>query len=232
MRKQFGVFELSKHAIVERHPDVGDLLAQCEQSYKVVGEKIVKNEEERKKTKVEPNRELIRLLKKEKLNNELLEEALNEAIEKNEELVSIKQTLESSLAHLERKYQLLHAENTLIAMRLGEYDRHFCRQHLHSPRFYEEGDQRGLRHMLLPRLKEYARCAALFYEQHQLRSNYAAKLKADVEQWGEFLCESDAVRRETLKRGLLTKSCSEPTLIVGFDGEAEEGEERLEIVEF
>jgi hypothetical protein len=37
-------------------------------------------EKSKKKSKVEPNRELIRLLKKEKLNNELLEEALNEAI--------------------------------------------------------------------------------------------------------------------------------------------------------
>jgi hypothetical protein len=54
-------------------------------------------EKGKKKSKVEPNRELIRLLKKEKLNNELLEEALNEAIEKNEELIGIKQTLEQSL---------------------------------------------------------------------------------------------------------------------------------------
>lgn len=41
-----------------------------------------------------PNLDLIRLLKKEKLNNQLLEDALNDAIEKNEELALINQHFE------------------------------------------------------------------------------------------------------------------------------------------
>jgi hypothetical protein len=40
----------------------------------------VEKDKDRKKNKMEPNKEMIRLLKKEKLNNELLEEALSEAI--------------------------------------------------------------------------------------------------------------------------------------------------------
>lgn len=47
----------------------------------LVGNIYQKMEEDKKANKrVEPNKELIRLLKKEKLNNELLEEVLNDAI--------------------------------------------------------------------------------------------------------------------------------------------------------
>ena len=56
-----------------------------------------------------PNLDLIRLLKKEKLNNQLLEDALNDAIEKNEELVLINQHFEREIEKLSSKCHLLRA---------------------------------------------------------------------------------------------------------------------------
>lgn len=87
-----------KNVIINKHADVQEILEKYEKENEMkinhsIGSIYQKEEEKEKKSsskRIEPNKELIRLLKKEKLNNELLEEALNVAIEKNEELVAIK----------------------------------------------------------------------------------------------------------------------------------------------
>ena len=51
------------------------------------------DEKDKRKLRLDPNKELIRLLKKEKLNTELLDEALTKAIEQNEELMHTNEVL-------------------------------------------------------------------------------------------------------------------------------------------
>lgn len=59
------------------------------------------------------------MLKKEKLSNEILEQALNDAIEKNEELLSYNRELEGALTAAEAKIELFRAENMLMALRIS-----------------------------------------------------------------------------------------------------------------
>ena len=68
-------------------------------------------------------------------------------------MISIKDIYEKNLEKLENKCKLLYAENTLFALRLAEYDTHYCRYVTHHEKFYEEGEPAGLRAMTQGRLK-------------------------------------------------------------------------------
>ena len=97
MKKDYLVFSDMKDSIISKYEEVDSLLQKFEKEnavkiYSLVGNIYQKMEDNSKSNrKVDPNKELIRLLKKEKLNNELLEEALTDAIDKNEELVALKE---------------------------------------------------------------------------------------------------------------------------------------------
>ena len=77
MKKDFYLFTEMKDVIFTKHPDVVDILEKYEKENELkinhfVGSIYQKEEEKDKKStsrKIEPNKELIRLLKKEKLNN-------------------------------------------------------------------------------------------------------------------------------------------------------------------
>jgi hypothetical protein len=213
MTKEFLVLEGVKKTLFEQYPDLKTAFVDYETENKEQIEQIIENiyraqqitEEyekdnkearDKKKSKVEPNKELIRLLKKEKLSKELHEEALNEAIEKNEELISIKQIYERNLEKLEKKCKLLYAENTIFALRLAEYDAHYCRYSTHNRKFYEEGDIQGLRAMTEARLKEYGKAVQQYFQTDQeLYQKFDERLKEQVELWSEFICDSPEVKR-------------------------------------
>lgn len=77
MKKDFYLFSEMKNVIITKHPDVMEILEKYEKDNEMkinhfVGSIYQKEEEKDKKSasrKIEPNKELIRLLKKEKLNN-------------------------------------------------------------------------------------------------------------------------------------------------------------------
>lgn len=78
MKKDYIVFSDMKYTIINKYEDVEAILKKFEkenaiQINKLVGNIYQKMEEDKKiNKKVDPNKELIRLLKKEKLNNQLL----------------------------------------------------------------------------------------------------------------------------------------------------------------
>ena len=82
---------------------------------------------------------------------------------------------------LERKCQLLYAENTIFALRLAEYDSHYCRYATHNKRYYEEGEFQGLREMTEERLKEYAKVVGQYFESDiDVNKKFDEKLKEEV----------------------------------------------------
>ena len=43
------------------------------------------------------------------------------------------------------------------------------------------------------------------------------KIKEDVNKWSEFLCDSVEIKKDILKRGIMTKSCSVPSLLIDYE---------------
>jgi len=58
-----------------------------------------------------------------------------------------------------------------------------------------------------------------------LQQIFIEKLKWDVEKWSEFICDSDSLKKKTTKRNLMIKSCSVPSLVVGYDIDADDMDE-------
>lgn len=103
-------------------------------------------------------------------------------------------------------------------MRLAEYDHHYCRRFAHNRRYYEEGEIKGLRFITNERLKEYAKNILQYYENNaKLYQQFNAKLKAEVEKWGQYICEAQKDKNSFQKEKILMKSCSTPTMITGVD---------------
>jgi 23S rRNA G2445 N2-methylase RlmL len=57
-----------------------------------------------------------------------------------------------------------------------------------------------------------------YYETNaKLYQQFNEKLKTDVEKWGQFLCDAQKTKESFNNKKLLMKSCSTPTMIVGFE---------------
>jgi hypothetical protein len=60
---------------------------------------------------------------------------------------------QKSVQQLEGKCSLLRAENTLFALRMAEFDQHYCRATAHRKKYYEDGEIHGLRYITEERVK-------------------------------------------------------------------------------
>ena len=71
--------------------------------------------------------------------------------------------------------------------------------------------------MTQDRLKEYSKVLTEYFESDiDVYKKFNQKLTGQVEKWSEFICDSIEVKRQIDRKQLLTKSCSVPTLLVGF----------------
>lgn len=100
-------------------------------------------------------------------------------------MISIKQNYERTVEKLSKKCRLLYAENALFALRLAEFDSHYCRYITHNKRYYEEGEIQGLRVITEERLKEYGRRLQEYFESDiDLLRSFDEKVRGEVEKWG------------------------------------------------
>ena len=78
-----------------------------------------------------------------------------------------------------------------MSLRLGEYDRHYCRKAVHHKLYYEEGEKKGLEYVTRLRLQEYRKLVNLHYQNNaEMYKTYAEHLKKQVEQWTLFVGDS------------------------------------------
>jgi hypothetical protein len=87
--------------------------------------------------------------------------------------------------------------------------------------------------MLEPRLREYAKSVETFYQNQpkELQKIYISKLKWDVERWSEFICDSNTLKKAIVKKNLLNKSCSVPSLVIGYDKNIDEVYDERMVIE-